>query len=1236
SVPALRLGPRRRRASWSSPRDPRRTHTEAGCEGDAASGLVPVSPLLQLHWEMQGVSGRAYQSDGNPSLYRKKKLAARRRLSKNKNVRLAIERGWWPYLPLRWVALNDHHVMKILPRQGYTRLFTAMYATLVPTAGETEAEETASWEYGEDARGLPIELGQAGLSLEAFSSALFSVADNTVLAEEYIRFLDLLWKRVRPDLLFPPPPRGEVDKPPPLFSTAMTKDGKPSSRPARRKTGKKNHQKSRGANQRPRSTDTGAPSSPAGSTAAWDGFDRPHPPPPAPAPRTPEGLLVLRIPGFRPKDAQRAAWVGNGGYIDPGARTMLRGEVVKRRRRRRLLAAGVVESGDRNVVSPRTTREEGGPNNDPEKAEELDSVWDFAAMSFPLDPQERDAFVLFVERKKPQYFDSRRPERTKDTDANNTGIDDPDFPQPAEGAQQSLSPGDPSLTFGGTARIGHPSAVVRRYRSKEDSWARARRKNIPNRVLKDLLAAWRKEENGLTPAEYGAAVVGPFQRASFLEYAIANGWGTRAGGVHSRQTLDGFKLASHSVPTTMKVELLWEILEDLLWEAADDAVDQAFSDGVDLYTIPHRLLRDPQGAPQAHSRSQAGLRFRREPGGRRRVSTAPASTAPTTKTPRPARGREVTSAGSWRWGGGFAGERVSGSVRQGQAAFFKTPCPTERGACLEITLISNGVKGGRGTAASDTRVTAISLYAVQAPHRPLRLSCYHWISRGKAYHRLVLNWKGGSSGSSQRPGDGGHGYPGNPVHASLPHAVVPPPWGGLTGHAPPSPADASASAPAISSAPIHIAVVCPEAPPPLAVPMAPVFGGSMDDLLGEDRQAGKNTGQNGRGADAGVGAGLPLRDVLGGGVANRTDEREAEREVQAAAERRNRRARFFVGVRVLGPPRVVLEGRWYCLPLRRDTGTRVRGQHCLTAYATLRLPTPLKITTWWTDKGRGPAVISREEGSSTFESVEGEPGFVDSQILVTLQVRPSDPKEGVDVYCGASPRPGPEPAEHTWWMPAGGGSDANSARPQTARDPPRRHTGADAEGIVEKEIDMGRGGNENEHRTSSLLCSEAGNGNVFQASASMDDAGGGGWNRMTVPMPRDHAGAFHVGVFGRTHRKPAVGIRGAATKEEAIDIKITRAIEDPFTLQQLEFAQGFQRRFCPSKDVGDRVPVLGSGRACQGLHTRPFLLASRRRTSPSRHDYTWRGVNVEGAVEVLYAGDGTTQVFTRYTETLKV
>lgn len=41
------------------------------------------------------------------------KMAARRRLSRHEGVRAAIERGWWPYLPLRWVVLNDKEVLKV-------------------------------------------------------------------------------------------------------------------------------------------------------------------------------------------------------------------------------------------------------------------------------------------------------------------------------------------------------------------------------------------------------------------------------------------------------------------------------------------------------------------------------------------------------------------------------------------------------------------------------------------------------------------------------------------------------------------------------------------------------------------------------------------------------------------------------------------------------------------------------------------------------------------------------------------------------------------------------------------------------------------------------------------------------------------------------------------------------------------------------------------------------------------
>jgi len=58
--------------------------------------------------------------------------------------------------------------------------------------------------------------------------------------------------------------------------------------------------------------------------------------------------------------------------------------------------------------------------------------------------------------------------------------------------------------------------------------------------------------------------------------------------------------------------------------------------------------------------------------------------------------------------------------------------------------------------------------------------------------------------------------------------------------------------------------------------------------------------------------------------------------------------------------------------------------------------------------------------------------------------------------------------------------------------------------------------------------------------------------------------------------------------------QVTRAIQDPLVLRQMQFAQDFQRRFCPAGGYVDRIPVVGAGRACQMVHTRPFLLASRR------------------------------------------
>lgn len=59
-------------------------------------------------------------------------------------------------------------------------------------------------------------------------------------------------------------------------------------------------------------------------------------------------------------------------------------------------------------------------------------------------------------------------------------------------------------------------------------------------------------------------------------------------------------------------------------------------------------------------------------------------------------------------------------------------------------------------------------------------------------------------------------------------------------------------------------------------------------------------------------------------------------------------------------------------------------------------------------------------------------------------------------------------------------------------------------------------------------------------------------------------------------------------------MQVTRAIEDPLVLRQLQFAHEFQMRFYAAKDYDDRTPVSGAGRSCKEVHTRPFLLASKR------------------------------------------
>lgn len=49
-----------------------------------------------------------------------------------------------------------------------------------------------------------------------------------------------------------------------------------------------------------------------------------------------------------------------------------------------------------------------------------------------------------------------------------------------------------------------------------------------------------------------------------------------------------------------------------------------------------------------------------------------------------------------------------------------------------------------------------------------------------------------------------------------------------------------------------------------------------------------------------------------------------------------------------------------------------------------------------------------------------------------------------------------------------------------------------------------------------------------------------------------------------------------------------------------------------------------------------FYLFSLERISPTQDEYSWRGVNVNGMIEVLRAEDDSDRVFTRYVEALKV
>lgn len=101
-----------------------------------------------------------------------------------------------------------------------------------------------------------------------------------------------------------------------------------------------------------------------------------------------------------------------------------------------------------------------------------------------------------------------------------------------------------------------------------------------------------------------------------------------------------------------------------------------------------------------------------------------------------------------------------------------------------------------------------------------------------------------------------------------------------------------------------------------------------------------------------------------------------------------------------------------------------------------------------------------------------------------------------------------------------------------------------------------------------------------------------GWMRRLKKMSHS---AFGAGLSGRYYgiiqspTEESISYSTAPTKP----MQVTRAIEDPLVLRQLQFAQEFQMRFCAVKDFDGRVPVSGAGRACQEMH-RPFLLASRR------------------------------------------
>lgn len=313
-------------------------------------------------------------------------------------------------------------------------------------------------------------------------------------AKDYVHFLHVLWERVRPDILFP------TTDPSPLRegSGRESGNGTTGTKPRRQRRSKqereqqpqsRNDGNAHGHRQdywaaigplHPISSSLSMPSPfltsprrpvnpfaiasaagpghrddvnvgtggvrvgqkrPSGAgEEAGEGFLPPPPADPSPPPRTPRGIPMLRIPGFRPKEAQRAAWLfassvavkGTGVAMDEkslvggGAREIEGGVKCvdkveeeagwKERRRVRLLAGATGRKGEasrrhrrrkgdgdatggrgagghqRETERKKEAEGDEGPQADGERNTE--SLWDFTARSFPMTPLE--VFHSFV------------------------------------------------------------------------------------------------------------------------------------------------------------------------------------------------------------------------------------------------------------------------------------------------------------------------------------------------------------------------------------------------------------------------------------------------------------------------------------------------------------------------------------------------------------------------------------------------------------------------------------------------------------------------------------------------------------------------------------------------------------------------------------------------------------------------------------------------------------------------